>query len=190
MAEDKTLAVTKLLILYMSMIDNPEEKQIFETIYNNNKDIMYHYAYQILKDNSSAEDAVHDSFLSFARHFEKAANMNSQQIRSYLMITVRNAAFKIYNKHKKEVSTEEIDTNDDFTPDLAVNSEDRDLQHKLFLMIKELDSKYGDVIILKYYCDMRDKDIAAALGITRDNVKIRLHRAKNILKQKLKEGGY
>lgn len=184
----KYKGVVKLIMLYLSMFDTIEQKQCFERIYNDNKDIMYNYAYKILKDSSSAEDAVHDSFLSFARNFEKSSEMNRDQIRGYLIITVRNAAFKIYNKHRREVSTEDIYINST-TSDIADHTENREFSRILFDMIKGLDGKYGDVIMLKYYCGLRDREIADTLGISRENVKIRLYRARNMLKNKLKEAG-
>ena len=57
-------------------------------------------------------------------------------------------------------------------------------------MIKTLEPKYGDIIMLKYYCGMKDKEIAASLDISLENVKVRSYRARLLLKKMLKEGGY
>ena len=59
------------MLAFCMMLDTPEDRQSFEEIYNNNKDIMFAHAYSILKDSASAEDAVSDSFVSLARNFEK-----------------------------------------------------------------------------------------------------------------------
>ncbi len=176
-----------MLILYLSMIDS-DDRQSFEQIYDNNKDIMYHYAYRILNESLSAEDAVHDAFLSFARNFETLKKMDRDQTRSYLMISTRNASFKIYNKRKREISTEDVDS-DGFVSDIAYDTENREIHKILFDMVKALDSKYSDVIMLKYYCNLRNKEIADTLNISNENVKIRLYRAKALLKSKLKEVG-
>lgn len=177
-----------MLILYLSMLDSDEDKLSFEQIYNDNKNILYNYAYRILKESSSAEDAVHDAFLSFARNFEKLQKMNCNQTRSYLIISVRNASFKIYNKHKREISTEDV-YSDGFVSDIAYDTENKEIHQLLFEMIQSLDSKYGDVIMLKYYCNLKNTEIADALSISSENVKIRLYRAKALLKSGLKEAG-
>lgn len=65
--------------------------------------------------------------------------------------------------------------------------EDKIYQRYVFDLIKAMDCKYGDVIILKYYYDMSSKDIANSLKISPQNVKIRLHRGKEILLNKLTE---
>ncbi len=177
-----------MIMIYMAAIDTNDSRQKFEQIYKDNRDIMYGYAYRILGDTASAEDAVHDAFLSFAKNFGKYESMDCNQTRSYLIITVKNASFKIYNKRKREVAAEEI-YSDEVLPDIALDAESRDIKQIIFDMVKALDSKYADVILLKYYCDLSVSEIALTLGITQDNVKVRLHRARTLLKSRLKEGG-
>lgn len=179
-----------MLMLCLAMIDGSGAQDSFEKIYNDNKDLMYQYAYSILKDVSSSEDAVQDAFISLAKNFEKTKQMDCNQIRSYLIIIVRHAAFKIYNKRKREISTEDIYTDGDDGSDLAADAESRELRKALFGLVRALDPKYGDVIMLKYFCDMKDKEIAGTLDISLENVKVRLHRAKTMLKKQLKEAGY
>ena len=53
----------------------------------------------------------------------------------------------------------------------------------------ELPEKYRTVIYLFYYEDMSVSEIAGSLGITDSNVKTRLSRGREMLKEKLK-GGY
>ena len=169
-----------MLGIYLAIIETNEHKSLFERLYNEYKHIMYNVAYQILNDVQHSEDAVHDAFLSVAKNIEKIPNENSLQTRNFLIIIVKNSALKIYNKNKKELPFDEKIFD-------MVNLED---QKNMFCFIKELDSKYGDVIILKYFYGYHDKEIADILGITRENVKIRLHRGKALLKKKLLEKDY
>ena len=179
-----------MLMLCLAAIDSEEDRKSFEEIYHAHKNTLYAHAFSILKDVPSAEDAVQDCFVALARNFSKTYQMDCNQIRSYLIIITRNAAYKIYNKRKKEISTEDIYMDREDTSDMTLDTENRELRKKLFDMIGQLDSKYGDVIMLKYYCDMHDKDIAQALDISVENVKVRLYRAKSMLKNKLREDGY
>ena len=179
-----------MLTIFLSALETEDERLSFEEIYNDNKNILYNCAYSILRDEPSAEDAVQDAFVSLARNFEKTKQMERNQIRGYMIIIVRNAAFKLYNKRKREVAAEDIYADEADTSDMTLDVENKELARTLFEMIKKLDSKYGDVIMLKYYHDMHDKDIADSLGLTVENVKVRLHRGRNALKKMLKEGGY
>ena len=179
-----------MLTIFLSALETEDERLSFEEIYNDNKNILYNCAYSILRDEPSAEDAVQDAFVSLARNFEKTKQMERNQIRGYMIIIVRNAAFKLYNKRKREVAAEDIYADEADTSDMTLDVENKELAQTLFEMIKKLDSKYGDVIMLKYYHDMHDKDIADSLGLTVENVKVRLHRGRIALKKMLKEGGH
>lgn len=178
-----------MLVLYMAMLDSAEDRQRFERIYQTNKDFMYHYAYRILGDTSTAEDAVHDALLSFAACYDRYRHLDDTQTRSFLIITVRNAAFKLYNRRKRETPAEEIES-DEFVPDISRTIEQQDVKRRLFELLQAMDSKYGDVLMLKYYCDMSVNEIADQLGLTPQNVKVRLHRGRAILKARLEGEGF
>lgn len=176
-----------MLGIYLAIIDNENDKRLFERLYNKYKSIMYNVAFGILHDAQHSEDAVHDAFLSVARNIRKISDDECIRTRNYLIIIVRNSALKIYNKNKNEIPVDDSFTE---SPDLQVidiDIENSESQKNMFRLIKELDSKYGDVLILKYYYEYRDKEIADILGITLENVKIRLYRAKTLLKNKLLE---
>lgn len=178
-----------MIFVYMAMIDSLDDRHRFETIYTNNRDLLYHYAYRILQDEASAEDAVHDAFVSYAKSFDRYKEMNAVQTRNFLMITVRNAAFKLYNKRKRETVTDEFYGEDTALPDVSIHTEQQDVRRIVFEMVKALDPKYGDVVMLKYYYNMSIQQIAEHLDLTAENVKVRLHRARALLKSKLEGAG-
>jgi RNA polymerase sigma factor (sigma-70 family) len=53
----------------------------------------------------------------------------------------------------------------------------------LKMLIARLSEDYREIIILRYYNDLKYDEIARYLGINQGTVKIRLHRAKQELKQ-------
>lgn len=176
-----------MLGAYLAMLDTPEEESKFEELYNQFKPTLITVAHQILDDMDLAEDAVHDAFLSLARNMDKISNRKCIQIRNYLIIIVRNSSYRIYNKRKKEICADEIDENIPDFQNVEIDIEEKAEQQKLMELIKMLDEKYADVLILKYFYDLPDKEIARSLGISLENAKIRLHRGKAMLKSKLAE---
>lgn len=176
--------------MYLAIIDSDDDKRLFERLYNTYKSMMYNVAYGILGDSQRSEDAVHDAFLSVARNMNKTTDAECIQTRNFLIIIVRNAALKIYNKNKNEISVEDSFFDISDFQSLDVDIENSENQQSMLRLIKELDSKYGDVLVLKYFYDYRDKEIAHTLGISIENVKIRLHRGKALLKKKLSEVDY
>lgn len=179
-----------MLGMYLAMLDSPEEESKFEELYNRFKPTLITAAHQILKDMELSEDAVHDAFLSLARNMNKISGKNCIQIRNYLIIIVRNASYRIYNKRKKEVCIEEFEDNIPDLQNIEIDTEDNAAQQKLMGLIKTLDGKYADVLILKYFYDLPDREIARSLGISLENAKIRLHRGKAMIKNKLSEAEF
>lgn len=175
-----------MLAFYLQMIDTDEGKNKFEMAYMKYKDLLYYIAHTILKDSQLAEDAVQDAFFTLARNMEKIHDQSYNQIRNYLIIIVRNAAYRVYNKNKQEYPIVHIDSiSDPF--DLESAAEHKELLAQLFQALKMLDSKYADVLILRYYYSFKEKDIARILKITPENVKVRIHRGKKILKESLEK---
>lgn len=58
-------------------------------------------------------------------------------------------------------------------------SETKELLEKL----SEIKGEYGDILTLKYYQELSDKEIADLLCISHENVRTRLSRAKRALKK-------
>lgn len=49
-------------MIYLSLIDSEDDKNLFENVYRNNYEIMYHVALKLLNRPSEAENAVHEAF--------------------------------------------------------------------------------------------------------------------------------
>ena len=47
-----------------------------------------------------------------------------------------------------------------------------------------------DIFIYFYYDGLKVKEIAKKLNLTTSNVKVKLHRIRNLIKNNLKNGGY
>ena len=50
------------MMIYLSLIDSEDDKNLFENVYRNNYEIMYHVALKLLNRPSEAENAVHRHF--------------------------------------------------------------------------------------------------------------------------------
>ena len=59
------------MLIYLQMLESPEEKSILEQIYLEYRGLMYHVAYKILHNEQDAEDAVHHAFVKIAENIKK-----------------------------------------------------------------------------------------------------------------------
>lgn len=59
------------MLLYIQMLETPEEKSKFEQLYLGYRNLMFYVANRILHNQQDSEDVVHDSFLKIIKIIKK-----------------------------------------------------------------------------------------------------------------------
>lgn len=178
-----------MLILFDTITDEGQRKKIEDMYVKYSRD-MFKVAYNILNDYQLAQDAVQSAFINIINYIEKISDYDCNKIRALVVIIVRNISINMYNKIKrqKNLFIEDADEffHDDSEPfdEKIINS---DIFRRVSEKVKELKTEYADIISLKYYYGYSNKDIANLLNITEDNVRVRLYRARQSLKNALYE---
>ena len=173
------------MLIYLSLLDSEEEISKFELIYSTYKKQMYYTANNILKDSHLAEDAVHNAFLRIINNLEKIEDINSHKTKGLIVIIVKNVSIDIYRKNKKERdNTIFIDDLDDINGYDEINKNDiGDLE----IAISKLPENYKQVFLLKFSHELTDNGISEILDIKPDNVRKRISRGREKLKNILKK---
>lgn len=173
------------MLIYLNLLDSEEEISKFELIYSTYKKQMYYTANNILKDSHLAEDAVHNAFLRIINNLEKIEDINSHKTKGLIVIIVKNVSIDIYRKNKKERdNTIFIDDLDDINGYDEINKNDiGDLE----IAISKLPENYKQVFLLKFSHELTDNEISEILDIKPDNVRKRISRGREKLKNILKK---
>jgi RNA polymerase sigma-70 factor, ECF subfamily len=176
---------------------NHRERTILEQLYSEYRQVMFSVAKEILRDPALAEDTVHSAFLKLVGKTAKIEGVFSKITRGFLIIIARNAAIDLYRKRNYEIKYIDLnrhelafkEANNRLPLDVIITNEEIE---KVQGLINSLDSKYRDVLLLKYYNNLPNHIIAELLDISAENVAVRLYRAKKMLAVKLggEESGY
>jgi RNA polymerase sigma-70 factor (ECF subfamily) len=158
-----------------------------ETIFNRYEKVMLYSANKILGNLSLSEDAVQDAFISLVKHPDKILSIPIDDLKPYLIIVSENAARKLYYKQHKFNETP-LDDADLFASDQEDTSIEKISLLNIFNM-PQMNPEYRDIIVLRYYYDLDTKAIARALNISESNVRVRLTRARNLLRSIFEDGG-
>lgn len=171
-------------MLFLLMIDTPEEKRKFVILYEKYRYLMQKVATDVLHDSFLAEDAVHNAFVSVAYNLDKLDEFEDVPTKLYLVACARNAALDLYRKRgsqvKKEILLEEAMEKGSY-----VTYIESDLENGILDILKNLPLKYRDVFMLKYVNHMENREIAKVCGLLEGTVRQRLfqrkgyHRAEN-----------
>ena len=178
-----------MLNIYLSMLDSPEEKDKFEELYLQYHRLMKYVSNQILRDEQLAEDAVHIAFMRIIDNFHKIGKINCHKTKNFCIIVVENISKRMYTTRKKENSVSfdevEFEIKDNFKTDEKVieKLDEREIAEK----IGKLSPIYRDVLMLKIFYELADKEISEILGIKNSAVRKRIERAKIMLKKILQE---
>lgn len=171
------------------------EKELYEILVRRNNQKLYRVVRSYLKDEAEIEDVMQNSYLkaySKLYQFKLEASFSTWLIRIAINESLKRLKEKgkVYTiqdfpKDTTQIPVLEIPDTKRLSPqDLMIQKET-----KLVLenAIDALELKYRTVYILKEIEELSLKEIAQILNITVANVKVRSHRAKAMLKEKLYE---
>ena len=176
-----------MLLFYLSLIESEEDKSKFERLYNNYAKLMKYIAVEKFKDEYLAEDAVHEAFIKLTRYIKGIDESDSHKTKAFVVIVVKSVCIDMLRKQNqdKSFSLEEIDNMGYVSNDSFKNIE---LQY-VYSVIESLSDTYREIIELKVFFDLSDKQIADIVGIDNAAVRKRLQRGREILRKKLAERG-
>lgn len=174
------------MLIYLALIEIEEDKRKFERVYLSYRQTMFYTAKRILKNDHTAEDAVHQAFLRVINHLDKINENDCHKTRAFLVVITEHIAIDIYRKQKREnmLSFDELEIYiaDDSLPEYEVPD-------KVSSVIEKLPINYSTILRLKFAQGYNNSEIAQILDITEDSVRQRISRAKRKLGQLLQEEG-
>ncbi|WP_299108188.1 RNA polymerase sigma factor [uncultured Tenacibaculum sp.] len=163
------------------------EKELFEILIRRNNQKLYRIVRMYFKNEAEVEDVMQNSYLkAYTKlyQFKLEASFSTWLIR----IGINEALQRIKeNKKQFKESLEQkvIDIQDVKEANPQDEMIEREMKYLLEKAIDKLELIYKNVYVLKEVEGMTSKEVAEALDISIANVKIRLHRAKRMLKENL-----
>lgn len=171
-------------MIYIMMIDTPEEKRTFAIIYEKYKFLMMKVARDVLQDDFLAEDAVHEAFIKIAKNIERIKDTESHETKRYLITITKNAAIDIYRKRRIQMKKEILI--DEFAEaDQPLTYMETDVESAVLDVLKNLPVKYRDIFILKYSNHLSNAEIANLFGMKEGTVRQRIARGKVLIEHLL-----
>lgn len=170
------------MLIYLQMIDEPEERSKFVELYELYKGLMFYVANKLLHNEADAEDAVHQAFLSIIKNIKKISDVGCPQTRSLIVIIVERKAIDILRARNRAHDTEYED---------AVGGIEFPMPGDggLADAISRLPARYREALFLHYVHGYSTKEIADMFGMKTGAVQKLIWRAKNSLKEILEKEG-
>lgn len=167
-----------------------EDRTKLEMIYMKYYKEMYYTAMGVLNNTDDAQDAVQSSILKISTYIKKIDEVNCNKTKHLIITIVRNTAIDIYRYKQIHpyIQLEYVDDRfinvEQYFDDIIIRLGDEEL---LVEKLAELKKEYAEIVILKFYYEFNELEIADVLGISYGNVRTRLSRAKIALRKLLEE---
>jgi RNA polymerase sigma-70 factor (ECF subfamily) len=162
----------------------------FELLMRRHNQKLYRVARAILREDGEAEDVMQDAYVRAYEHLDQFAGR--AKFSTWLTrIAVHEALARLRRRNRTDALESIIETTGETmtfashapNPEQeAVEAQNRSL---LEAAILELPDGYRTVLMLRDIEELDTAETAEILGLTEENVKVRLHRARTLLRREL-----
>jgi RNA polymerase sigma-70 factor (sigma-E family) len=160
-----------------------ELAEVVEHLYLTHTLALVRVANLLVRDRAGAEDVVQDAFVSLYRALPRLRDRD--QLLPYLRTAVINGSRSVLRRRRRAALRRvQYQPPESSAETAALLSEDR---RAVFAALARLPRRAREVLVLRYYLDLSDPDIAATLGVSRGTVSSTASRALAVLARELKE---
>lgn len=162
------------------------DNSLLQQVYRQYSREIYLYLYTLCKNHHLAEELMQEAFFKAILSLPDGHT----NVRAWLYTVARNLCFNSMQRENNRQGGEP----DENLPDERTDPENevigKIVNQMLYSSLLRLDDVKREIILLHYFSGMSQKDIAALLGLTPENVRVLSYRAKKELKHFMEEQGY
>ena len=164
------------------------DDQAFSCLVDAYQKPVFNLCYRMLGNPQEAEDAAQETFW---RAYQALQRYDPQRSFATWLLSIA-AHYCIDQQRKRRFTSFSIDSlEEDFLPDGGIGPEKAAAQSEqsqaLHLMLAQMPAPDRAAIVLRYWYDFTDQEIADALSLTVPAVKSRLHRARRVLAEQMQQ---
>lgn len=180
---------------------DPNDQEAITGLYQLSYKTAYNAAYVLLRGEDEIFDVIQNSFLKALKNLNKLET--PENFNAWYKTIVRNTAIDFMKKNDRlvlestltEGADEEDEGNSVFDTYTPLNAQEQQLlesqieakevRNLLDCLLKELSPAQQTMVGLRFYCGMKEKDIAEQLGVAEGTVKSGISRAMKKMKKEL-----
>ena len=165
---------------------NAKDASAFDELFGLYYPVMCHFAAGILKDDATAEDTVQEVFIRFWEKHLAFPNLNA--LRSFLYTAVQNKTLNHLEKHtNRRRIRENIHTESSTENEFLLQQVEADLLGVISSEIDRLPEQCRKVFTMSFVEERNISEVAEELHIAETTVKTQRRRARQILRDRLRE---
>lgn len=167
-----------MLPVFIMAIENDDDRTFVAELYARCQPAMQRRALSILKNESDAEEAVHEAILRVIRHLEKVRMIPRDEVLYYLVTVTETTSIDLYRKRQRE-SRATIGNENDWAEHLA----DDNTAEQTMLRLEQRE------LLERCLAHLPQREIARLTGLTAENARMIVCRAKKKVLAAYREKG-
>ena len=162
------------------------DSKVLDKIYGMYHRELYLYIYSLCRNREATEDLLQETFLKALLSLPSAHT----NVRAWLYMVARNLYLNYAKKEKSKVALEEAKELPSSDVDLAEQIIVKESNRILYRALQALSASKREILVLQYFGGLSQKEIAAVMHISPENVRVLGYRAKKELKKHMEANGY
>lgn len=160
---------------------NEDDQEMIRKLYEENIDFLIYYASKECKNDTAAEDVVHDTFC-FAMRDKGIKKLKTHNNPMGWLMKVLQYKIQAYHRRMANWDTPDID---DFQEQLSI-TEEMFGRTELNMVLDKIFSPHEWMLFYMYYVEGHSaREMALLEGITEDNFKVRMYRLRKKVAKEL-----
>jgi len=177
-----------LFPLFFLWIENDEDRLFLESVYLEYSRLMYAQALKITQNGEEAQDVVSDSMMALMKKIDLLRTLPCNKLQAYIVITVKHTAINLFHRKKRQridegVAIEDLAGNGSVDQALLAQAGVENIKNA----IASLPAREKEIMLMKYFRELTDEEIAQETGLRAVSVRVHLSRARKHLSQLLSE---
>lgn len=140
---------------------------------------LYGIAYRMVENQPDAEDIVQETYMKLWQKRNDTEHI--ENIESFAVAVLKNACFDFLRKMKPE--TVELSALSQKISFLETQIEDKEKLQYVETIVKQLPERQQQLIRLRHYEELSDKEIEKLTGLKTGNIKVIISRARKTIKE-------
>ena len=172
------------------MIENDEDRMFMESVYLEYARLMYAQALKITRNGEEAQDVVSDAMMALMKKIDLLRTLPCNKLQAYVVITVKHTAINLFHQKKRRQAEgsdvlENLPGLDNTDQPLLARAGVENIKNA----IAALPEREKEIMLMRYFRELTDEEIAAETGLRPVSVRVHISRARKHLAQLLSERG-
>ena len=180
------------------MPEDADRNLDFDSLVNKYHKKIFNVIYRKIGDFEEATDLTQETFLNAFKHYDRFRG--DAKVFTWLYTIATNLCINRMRQRERQRGLRiesldqprDLDEEDGLTREVAdftnapqVVLEEKELRQRILAAVDSLPPDYKEVVLLREFHDMSYNEIVVATGLSLENVKTRLSRARGMLRRKL-----